>query len=111
MLQIIIAIVYITFICWNWGQAGFKLINRWTGESTGTSLPICSLFGLALIGIVFQLFSIFIPMGGWLAQVLLLLPVLILQLLHRKNTVAAFHSLKDSITGLNLPATLFLTAG
>ncbi|MEP6726959.1 MAG: hypothetical protein ABJC98_14165 [Bacteroidota bacterium] len=78
MLQIFIAWIYISLLCWIWGYA---LITLFTGASgrDREKIPcfyIVCFAGLSVIAVLSGLLSLVIPLGGITAQSILLIPAL-----------------------------------
>jgi hypothetical protein len=80
MIFILLAVICISTISWGWGFILFKLIQTVLKktELLPTNFIITCFSGLALIGVVFSIVSFFLPMGGVTAQMLLILPVLVI---------------------------------
>ena len=86
MLLILLACIYITIICFAWGVFVYRLLG---GDSKNTEyiphLSILCLLGFAAISAIAGILSLFMPLGGWQAQLIVLLPsVIFLLRTHRK---------------------------
>ncbi|MBZ5859152.1 LIC_10190 family membrane protein [Flavihumibacter profundi] len=108
MIQIIIAILYISLISWAWGSLALSVINSLLQEKYTNSFPIISLFGLSLIGILAQILSVFFAMGGWPIQVFLVLPLFILFLKNHDTLTSLKTVLLTTFRELDLIGILFL---
>jgi hypothetical protein len=78
MIVIILAFVYITPLCWVWGfwlQDIFCNLLK-AGKTEPLDFPITCFIGLSALGVIGSLLSLFIPLGGILAQAIILLPAL-----------------------------------
>ena len=77
MIATIIACCYITFLCFTWGTACTRLLRKIDGERELHFSIVC-LCGLALITVFASMLSLFIPLGTWQAQLIFLLPSLLI---------------------------------
>ncbi len=107
MLFILLACIYISFICLAWGHASYSLINKITSvnEKKPHSGILC-LLGLVPVLIICQILSIFVPLGSWFLQILFLLPALVFFL--RKSGLDYIKALKNDFVFKN--PVLFLIA-
>src|SRR5687767_1993634 len=66
MIVTILAVIYITFICWSYGSILFHLLAKLSGDTKPLTQPVSvtCFAGLALIGILFLAASLIIPAGG-----------------------------------------------
>ena len=111
MLQIILAILYTSLLCFSWGFTGLSFIRKWSGDSYAPGFPITCLLGLSLIGITCQLLSVFIPMGGWLVQLFILWPIIYIGVRYPDKLYGLLITWKGYLNSLNKPAILYLCAG
>jgi hypothetical protein len=76
MIILVLAWLYITLLCRAWGILVLRCIRFFTGEAqlVPAHFSILCFTGFAGIAIVSCLLSLFIPLGGWMAQLLILLP-------------------------------------
>ena len=75
MVQIAVALLYITFLCWTYGHItiyAFKKISA-IQETQLPSLSIVCMTGLSSIAVIAAILSLFIPLGGISVQISLLL--------------------------------------
>ncbi|MFI5185554.1 MAG: LIC_10190 family membrane protein [Chitinophagales bacterium] len=103
----IFAWLYISFSCAIWGKIMLHSIQRILGREQVNSFHfsfIC-LLGLSGITVFASFLSLFIPVGGWLFQVILLLSTIIFFLL--KTTGSFFAGLKKQLKSLH-PVLIFL---
>ena len=79
MLTTLLAWIYITLLCWIWGQLFFLFIKKITkAELQFPHFSIICITGLAAITIIAGIFSLMIPIGNWWVQLLFIAPCLIL---------------------------------
>lgn len=66
MIVTILAVIYITFICWSYGSILFHLLAKLSGDAKPLTQPVSvtCFAGLALIGTLFLAASLVIPAGG-----------------------------------------------
>jgi len=74
MLFTIFACIYISLVCWAWGIIFTRLLKKITGQVTELSFSITCITGLSFIISILGILSLFIPLGGWMIQLLFLLP-------------------------------------
>ncbi len=80
MLLILLACFYITLICFTWGACMYELLKKFVNkEQTETpDFSITCLLGLAAIIILAGFLSLVMPLGGVGAQLIVLLPCVVL---------------------------------
>jgi hypothetical protein len=108
MLITLLAWLYISFLCGLWGTNILHLIKRITGNKQEPDLhfSVICLLGLAGITIFASILSLFIPLGTWLAQVMILLPCIFF--LFYKTEKNLFSDLRRQFNSFH-PAILFLS--
>ena len=80
--QIILAVTYITLLCWFWGYATFRTFTRLAAETSALpAFPLLCLTGITTVAPVAGVLSLCIPLGGWLAQGIIAVPALLCWLL------------------------------
>ncbi|HYM93214.1 MAG TPA: hypothetical protein VET23_03690 [Chitinophagaceae bacterium] len=107
MLITLLACFYITLICRGWGLLVLQSLKKKFKDET-FSLPhfsIVCFVGLAAITVFAGFLSLLMPLGGWLAQVLIIIPGLFLFFRNRQSSL--FLKLKKYLNELH-PALLFL---
>lgn len=78
MIITLLAWIYITFLCWCWGSLLLRLIARTSSGKNTFHFSIICFTGFAAITIAGAMLSLFLPLGSWIIQLILLLPVLLL---------------------------------
>lgn len=75
MLIYLLGMLYTTFICWSWGLAVWKLLQRNIGKGnlSQLTLPEQSLLGMIAIIVTGTLLNFWIPLNGWAQQLTLFL--------------------------------------
>ena len=75
MLIYLLGMLYTTFICWSWGLAVWKLLQKNVGKGnlSQLTLPEQSLLGMIAIIVTGTLLNFWIPLNGWAQQLILLL--------------------------------------
>ncbi len=109
MLFILLAWIYITFLCWSWGILFLHLIKKIATEAI--ALPhfsILCITGLSLITIIAGILSLFMPLGEWWVQFIFILPALSVFFL--KETPWFFSSLKKEFSALSKMSLLLLSS-
>ena len=109
MLIILLAWIYITFLCRGWGVLFLQAIKRFT--NTDVKFPhfsIVCITGLSIITIIAGLLSLFIPLGNWWVQFFFIIPCIFL--FFKKNTPFFFESLKKEFSGLQIASLILLSA-
>lgn len=80
MITTVLAWIYITFLCWVWGRLTYTsfiaLFKQQQPRSPHFSF-VC-LAGFASITVFSAILSIFMPLGGWVMQLILIFPVVLL---------------------------------
>ena len=107
MLLILLVCIYITFICFTWGVCIYELLKKFVTKEQ-TELPdfsITCLLGLSGIIIVAGILSLFMPLGGWYAQLIILIPCIAFIFLPAKRNLQEFIKIWNTITQ---PRILFL---
>jgi len=110
MLITLLAWIYITLICWLWGMLIIHSLKRFTNEHEYI-LPhfsILCVLGLAGITCFGGILSLFIPLGGWLAHLIILTPSFLFFL--KNPRLLVFRELKKQLTGLNWAVLFLLSA-
>src|SRR5258706_12381982 len=107
MLITLLAWLYISLICGIWGINILNLLKRIAGNKQQIRLhfSIICRFGPAGITILASVLSLFMPLGTWLAQLMILLPCIILFFL--KSGKPLFRNLRIQINHFH-PAMYFL---
>src|SRR5688572_32241089 len=112
MLEILIAFIYSSLLCMLWGEAGIRQLRKAVEEDGEIMLhpAITALTGLVFIGIVLQVVSLFMGLGGWVIQILML-AVPMSYFLLSKQRLHFTSQLKKSVAELLPIGWLFLIAG
>jgi hypothetical protein len=99
MILMIVAFIYITFICWLWGY-GFQCLWQHYSASKEkiANFSVTSFFGLGIIGIFSGFISLFLPLGGYTIHLILLLVAFLVLLKYRKMLNQTFRHLYTSFT-------------
>ncbi len=110
MLFILFAWIYISLLCWAWGYALIGLFARFTPAVTHTtpSFYIVCFSGFSIVTVTSGLLSLFIPLGGIAAQLMLLIPATVIAA-QKKTRVQLLADLKNLVAGQH-PVILLLTA-
>ncbi len=109
MLFTLLAWIYISFLCWTWGILFLSLIKRITNvELASPHFSITCITGLSFITIVAATFSLFIPLGGWWVQILLIIPCLF-HFLNKRGSLN-LKALKTEWTSLQLVLKILLSS-
>jgi hypothetical protein len=109
MLTILLAWIYITFLCWGWGVLFLQLIKRSTKTDLDSpSFSIICVTGLAVITIIAGLLSLAIPLGNWWVQLVFIIPSIFPYL--KKNVRAFFGSPIKEFSKLHLISVILLAA-
>jgi hypothetical protein len=103
----LLAWLYISLLCGIWGINMLHLLKRITGNKRQIHLhfSIICLLGLVCITIFASVLSLFIPLGTWLAQLMILLPGIIFLFL--KSAKNLFSDLKKQFSQFH-PTMFFL---
>ena len=110
MLQVIAAIIYISVLCWVWGQMLLNTINLYMNHQNSTpviDVEFSCLTGLSFIGIVLQVLCLFMPLGGWVIHLLFALPPLLFYFTNRHLPYLFINALRDRFSGLNIAGWAF----
>lgn len=107
MLFLLLSCIYISCFSWAWGLLLLGFLKRSSGDNTYAvpHFSIVCLTGLAALTIVAGILSLFIPLGGWEVQIIVVLPGILLFFQRNRHLLAA--ELRRSILKLS-PAALFL---
>src|SRR5688572_17486787 len=106
MLFILLAWVYISFICWTWGCLLLRLFRGSTaGEAVVNQFPIVCFTGMAFLGVIVLWLSFFIPLGGCTAHLIIVIPALF-SFLRKDIRITCLHQLA-SLKKSYRPVTLF----
>ena len=108
MLTILLAWIYITFLCWTWGILFLQMISV---TKTRLHFPLFSIIcitGLSAITVIAGLLSLFFPLGEWWVQFLFIIPCLVL--FFQKNSPAFFAALKKEFQDLHSISIILLSA-
>lgn len=107
MLFLILASIYISCFSWAWGLLIFSSLKKTSGYDSDTfpHFSIVCLTGLAALTVVAASLSLFMPLGGWEAQLIVILPGILFIL--QRNRHLFITELKKSILKLS-PVVLFL---
>lgn len=111
MFQILLAILYCTAVCHAWGYLGISLIAGTGGQLPRINFSLTCIFGLAILGILSQLLSIAIPMGGWMIQGIIVLPIALLIAWKRRELLQEWRSFLSNLRTMHVVAQLFLAIG
>jgi len=107
MLVILPAWILITFLCWAWGMLVIGRI-RMILKDDQFDLPgfstVC-MTGLAFVTVFAAIISLFMPLGNWIAHLILIIPCLLL--LFRRQYRDFFAQLREQFSDLH-PSLLFL---
>ena len=78
MIATFFAIIYITIICWGYGTLLLRGLASFTRGAvyTSSSIIITCFCGLAFIAVLFNILTLFLPVGTITAQLILLIPAL-----------------------------------
>ena len=107
MLTILLAWIYITFLCWTWGILFLQMISV---TKTRLHFPLFSIIcitGLSAITVIAGLLSLFFPLGEWWVQFLFIIPCLVL--FFQKNSPAFFAALKKEFQDLHFISIILLS--
>ena len=114
MLQVIAAIIYISVLCWVWGQMLLNTINLYLNHQNSTpviAVEFSCLTGLSFIGIVLQVLCLFMPLGGWGIHLLFALPPLLFYFRNRHLSYLFINTLRHRFSGLNIAGWAFFITG
>jgi hypothetical protein len=109
MLTTLLAWIYITLLCWIWGELFFLSGKKVT--KVDLKLPhfsVVCITGLAVITIIAGILSLFIPLGSWWVHLLFLAPCIILFL--KKDSRYFFNTLKEEFLNVHLLSAILLFA-
>jgi hypothetical protein len=92
MLEIVLAWIYITAVCWGWGFLTTRLLSYITGQDNMRlpSASIVCMTGLASLAIIAGYLSLFIALGSWQVQILIIFPLLVTVAYKRKQVASLF---------------------
>lgn len=109
MLLTCLIVVYISFICWGYGQIFLALLKRFRYKLPTPSPFIHCYIGLAFIGVIFSWVSIFLPLSGIIPQILLVIPLITTGIVKKEilNLKIVFKNFKAD---LNFPFFATITA-
>lgn len=96
---------YITFLCLVWGVILVRLLAK-NMDAVSPHFSILCLFGFSAITIVAGILSLFIPLGGWIPQLIILTPALLFLL--TQYWKIAWKKIQEQTTGLKTPMLLLL---
>ena len=109
MLATLLAWLYISFLCWTWGILFLQLTKRITRtEMLFPHFSIISIIGLSIITILAGILSLFIPLGDWWVQFILIIPALLIFFI--KNVPYFFSSLKKEFSSLHISSLVLLSS-
>lgn len=105
MLFTLLACIYITIICFVWGVFVYRLMAV-TAKNIASypHFSMICLIGFAAITSIAGIFSLFIPLGGWQGQLIVLIPFLFFLLSSNKKFI--IEKIKSDISRLKFPALL-----
>lgn len=110
MLQIAVALLYITLLCWTYGYITIALFKNITAAQQ-TRLPgfsIVCMTGLSCIAVLAGILSIFVPLGGILVQLSLLLAGAVYWVVNKNIRADFMDAMKQGEKTYNLPTLLLL---
>lgn len=108
MILALAAIIYISFLCWSWGSAIIRLLQRISGGLPPSyHFSIVCITGLAAITVTGSLLSLFIPLGGWQVQLIFLLPAVLFWL---KNPSDKLKTISSIVSGYHISVFVLLAA-
>lgn len=109
MLTTLLAWIYITLLCWMWGNLFFLSVKKIIqADLQVPHLSIICITGLATITVIAGILSLFIPLGGWWVQLLFIAPCLILFL--RKDSQRFVADVKKEFQPFHPLSAIFLSA-
>jgi hypothetical protein len=109
MFAILLAWIYISFLCWSWGILALFLLKKTTNtETIFPHFSIICLSGLSAITIVAGILSLFFPLGNWWIQFLFIIPALAVFFI--KNMPYFFTSLKKEFSLLHISSLFLLSS-
>jgi hypothetical protein len=113
MIATIIAIIYISFICWSYGSMCLNLLSKFSHTELSIPAPttVTCFTGLALIGVLFTALSLFFPVGHILSQLFLFLPALFWLLRKRSALAITWKSGWQRFTNYPAPVLAVLFSG
>lgn len=78
MLQIALAGLYVTLLCWTWGHLTIRILQSAVpgGPAPMPAFSIVCIAGLSTLAVIAGALSIWMPVGGWMLQTALLLVAL-----------------------------------
>ncbi len=106
MLLLLLASIYITFICLVWGIMAIRLLQGINKQNPLPHLSIICLFGFSAITVLAGVLSLFIPLGRWPVQLIVLLPACLF--LFSKSWKIGWGKIKKEVASLKTPAFLLL---
>lgn len=108
MLATLLAWLYISFLCWSWGNLFLQLVKRITrNEMLLPHFSITCIIGLSVITIIAGLLSLFIPLGDWWVQFIFIIPVLLIFFI--KNIPWFFALLKKEFSALHITSLILVS--
>ena len=107
MLFILLAWIYITFLCWTWGILFLHGIKKLSKDVNAfPPFSITCITGLSIITIIAGILSLFIPLGEWWVQFVFILPALSVYFI--KDIPWFFSSLRKEFSLLSNISLIFL---
>lgn len=113
MIAAVLAIIYITFVCWSYGSIFLHLLAK-LGRSAmmlSTEIVITCFTGMAVIGVLFTALSIFMPLGNGWVQAIVFIPGLLWAFWKKPVINLAYKTSRQKLAGFPSPLLAILLSG
>ena len=110
MLQIFLAIVYISLLCWTYGYATVQLFRNTVKaqEAAWPSFPVVCITGLSSIAVMAGIASLFIPLGGLALHLVMLTAGVGYWFMYKQTGTDFRHAICGSVKSYHLLTLLLL---